>query len=44
MKLKDYRVLHGGSWSDGAELCRVACRNRINPAYRLHDVGFRLMF
>lgn len=36
------RVIRGGSWILDADDCRASCRNRSVPAYRGHDVGFRL--
>ena len=37
-----YRVLRGGSWSSGAQLCRVACRNCNSPVNRYYYFGLRL--
>ncbi len=37
------RVLRGGGWGSTADICRAACRNRIIPAYRFADFGFRLV-
>ena len=38
-----YRVGRGGSWSDGAALCRSALRGRSDPSDRDNDFyGFRL--
>ena len=37
-----HRVIRGGSWSNSARICRSANRNRDNPGFRDHDVGFRL--
>jgi formylglycine-generating enzyme required for sulfatase activity len=36
------RLLRGGSWFDGPQLCRSAFRNRYHPEYRLDDGGFRV--
>ena len=36
------RVLRGGSWSNDATYCRVACRNSIEPWYLFEDYGVRL--
>lgn len=38
-----YRVLRGGSWSDGARILRSACRGDYGPGGRFGDVGFRLV-
>ena len=38
------RVLRGGSWNNGAEICRSANRNFYIPDDRYADVGFRLVF
>ena len=35
------RVVRGGSWGDGARLCRSACRGRIGPSVRGYRTGFR---
>jgi len=35
------RVVRGGSWDDGARLCRAACRFRLGPGNRLDGQGFR---
>lgn len=37
-----YRVLRGGSWSNGARYCRVSYRNRNDPGNPLNSYGFRL--
>ncbi|OQX97877.1 MAG: hypothetical protein B6I20_11865 [Bacteroidetes bacterium 4572_117] len=37
------RVPRGGSWSNGAKLCRVAYRNRWYPYDRSNGLGFRLV-
>ena len=39
----EYRVLRGGSWSNGAEFCRVADRGIISTDIRLDHLGFRLV-
>jgi len=36
------RVVRGGSWGDGAQLCRSANRSNCDPADRSDDLGFRL--
>jgi formylglycine-generating enzyme required for sulfatase activity len=36
------RVVRGGSWDDGAEVIRSACRGQENPASKLNIIGFRL--
>ena len=35
------RVVRGGSWDDDARDVRAACRDVLEPADRLSDVGFR---
>ncbi|MDR2971004.1 MAG: SUMF1/EgtB/PvdO family nonheme iron enzyme, partial [Bacteroidales bacterium] len=37
------RVLRGGSWSDGAEYCRVSYRSYAAPDRRNNYRGFRLL-
>jgi formylglycine-generating enzyme required for sulfatase activity len=37
------RVNRGGSWFNGARLCRSAIRNRVKPAEWHHGLGFRLV-
>ena len=37
-----YRVLRGGSYLTGADLCRTTSRNCNFPGYRNYAVGFRL--
>jgi formylglycine-generating enzyme required for sulfatase activity len=37
-----YRVIRGGSWVDGARLCRSADREALVPTDRGGDLGFRL--
>lgn len=37
----EYRVIRGGSWSDGPVLVRSAYRSRITPTNRLVYLGFR---
>ena len=37
------RVSRGGSWSYGAGLCRSSYRSFTAPAYRLDDLGLRLV-
>jgi uncharacterized protein (TIGR02996 family) len=39
-----FRVLRGGSWFDGPEDCRAACRGRRAPETRDYDAGFRMCF
>ncbi|MCL6591201.1 MAG: formylglycine-generating enzyme family protein [Firmicutes bacterium] len=36
------RVIRGGSWCNGAELCATAFRDYDNPAFRVNFLGFRL--
>lgn len=36
------RVLRGGSWYSGPGSLRSAYRDSLHPAYRSHDIGFRL--
>jgi formylglycine-generating enzyme required for sulfatase activity len=38
------RVLRGGFWINGAQYCRSAYRPYVNPDYRSHSYGFRLVF
>ena len=38
-----HRVSRGGSWFNGAELCRVTCRNYDSPTIRDSNMGFRLV-
>ncbi|MCL4740617.1 MAG: formylglycine-generating enzyme family protein [Phycisphaerales bacterium] len=37
------RVLRGGSWYDGPWFLRSAHRNRLGPAFRYYNNGFRLV-
>jgi formylglycine-generating enzyme required for sulfatase activity len=37
------RVIRGGSWSDGAQFCRVSGRNYAAPGNRRSNLGFRLV-
>ena len=37
------RVLRGGSWFNDSNLCRSALRNRYAPAFRLNNLGFRIV-
>ena len=37
------RVNRGGSWSSTPALCRSAFRVGVDPYYRFHDLGFRLV-
>jgi formylglycine-generating enzyme len=39
-----YRVVRGGSWSNNAEDCRAAYRNRNLPGNRRSTLGFRPVF
>jgi formylglycine-generating enzyme required for sulfatase activity len=41
---EDSRVLRGGSWRDGASICRAACRARVWPYARGSNAGFRVVF
>lgn len=36
-------VIRGGSWDYFAEYCRSAARFNFTPAYRLNNIGFRLV-
>jgi formylglycine-generating enzyme required for sulfatase activity len=36
------RVMRGGSWLNGAEVCAVSYRDCVRPALRDGDLGFRL--
>ncbi len=36
------RVIRGGAWDDAAGNCRSAFRGRVDPGYRLRNLGFRL--
>ena len=36
------RILRGSAWGDLPGLCRCACRGRIDPAYRIINLGFRV--
>ena len=38
-----FRVIRGGSWYDGAQYLRSACRGNFGPANRGNGVGFRLV-
>jgi formylglycine-generating enzyme required for sulfatase activity len=38
----EYRVVRGGSWSSYARRCRVSNRNKLTPADRDDNFGFRL--
>jgi len=37
-----YRVLRGGGWYDGPQICRSADRGRSSPDLRDHSIGFRV--
>ena len=39
---KRYRVLRGGCWSSDAQDCRSAFRDRAEPDFRSHEIGFRI--
>ena len=39
----DARVVRGGSFLDRHRVARAACRGRLNPDYRVHNRGFRLV-
>jgi formylglycine-generating enzyme required for sulfatase activity len=39
----EYRVVRGGSWGNQARSARSAIRGGNRPAYRDHNVGFRLV-
>ena len=36
-------MLRGGSWGDGAQLCRAACRVREDPNGATIFIGFRVV-
>ena len=35
-------VVRGGNWSNGATLCRSACRASSGSVVRYHNIGFRV--
>jgi formylglycine-generating enzyme required for sulfatase activity len=37
------RMIRGGSWSDPAEKCRSASRERLDPNVKADNVGFRIV-
>jgi len=37
-----YRVLRGGSWSNGSQILRSACRDNYNTDVRYSFIGFRV--
>ncbi|MDQ1265618.1 MAG: hypothetical protein QG635_769 [Bacteroidota bacterium] len=37
------RVVRGGSYDNGAELCRTSYRYRLNPSNFYFDIGFRIV-
>jgi formylglycine-generating enzyme required for sulfatase activity len=37
------RIIRGGSWSDPAERCRSASRDRLDPNVKADNVGFRII-
>ncbi|MEO0869917.1 MAG: formylglycine-generating enzyme family protein [Cyanobacteria bacterium J06642_11] len=37
------KMLRGGSWLNGPDNCRSACRDDDDPDYRLNSVGFRVV-
>lgn len=39
----DKRVLRGGSWNDGAALCRNTSRYRVFPTFKKASFGFRVV-
>jgi formylglycine-generating enzyme required for sulfatase activity len=39
---EEHRLLRGGSWDHGAELCRAACRGRNCASYCSGGCGFRV--
>ena len=39
-----YRVLRGGAWGSEPAYCRIAYRRNDTPAYRITDIGFRVVF
>ena len=38
-----FRVVRGGSWADGAGVCRSAYRNGFPPDFRCDNLGFRIV-
>lgn len=42
--LGSYRVFRGGSWSDGAQICRSANRDSNDPFNSNSNFGFRVVF
>jgi formylglycine-generating enzyme required for sulfatase activity len=40
----EYRVLRGGSWAFGVDLCRAAYRYKYSPLIRIDFNGFRVCF
>jgi formylglycine-generating enzyme required for sulfatase activity/serine/threonine protein kinase len=42
-KVKDRRVVRGGSWDTEGWKCRAACRDGVNPESRKKDLGFRVV-
>jgi formylglycine-generating enzyme required for sulfatase activity len=38
-----FRVIRGGSWNDGARLCRSSNRDSCSPTAGKRDIGFRLV-
>ena len=36
------RTIRGGSWFNSPRHCRSAYRNRLEPDFRSHDIGFRV--
>jgi eukaryotic-like serine/threonine-protein kinase len=39
----EYKMLRGGSWHDGPRRCRCASRNYYARAYRVINVGIRVV-
>ena len=38
------KILRGGDWGSGEQICRVAYRDYLNPSYSSDGLGFRVAF